>query len=93
MKYTDFTKTGTLVSVFFLWIYKDLKTHIIIEQEVIILQDNFSGIKEMYDVCIRTNDPLIIEGRKFDTNETILQFKSAELCTFKQIIQLPMVDI
>lgn len=86
MKYTDFIKTGTFVSVFFLWIYKDLKTHIIIEQGVIILQDNFSGIKEMYDVCIRTNEPLIIEGRKFDTNETILQFKSAELCTFKQNI-------
>lgn len=37
------------------------------------------GIKELYDVSIRLNNPVEIEGRKYDINESILQFKTAEL--------------
>lgn len=46
--------------------------------------NSFSGIKEMYDVCLKLNNPLDIQGRHFDINETVLQFKTVELCTFKQ---------
>ena len=41
--------------------------------------DNFSGIKELYDVSIRLNNPIEFNGRKFDTNETLLIFKTAEI--------------
>jgi len=41
--------------------------------------DNFSGIKELYDVSIRLNSPLEFNGRKFNINETLLLFKTAEI--------------
>lgn len=41
--------------------------------------DNFSGIKELYDVSIRLNSPLEFNGRKFNTNETLLLFETAEI--------------
>ena len=41
--------------------------------------DNFSGIKELYDVSIRLNSPLEFDGRKFNINETLLLFKTAEI--------------
>lgn len=41
--------------------------------------ENFSGIKELYDVSIRLNSPIEFCGKKFDTNETLLLFKTAEL--------------
>ena len=40
---------------------------------------NFSGIKELYDVNIRLNHPMEIMGRKFDVNESILSFSTAEI--------------
>jgi hypothetical protein len=41
--------------------------------------DTFAGIKELYDVSIRLNRPLEIGNRKFNINETILSFKTAEI--------------
>lgn len=41
--------------------------------------DNMSGAKELYDINIRLNDPVEIGGRKYDINETILSFESAEI--------------
>lgn len=41
--------------------------------------DNFSGIKELYDVSIRLNSPLEFNGRRFNINETLLLFKTAEI--------------
>lgn len=41
--------------------------------------DNFSGIKELYDVSIRLNSSLEFNGRKFNINETLLLFKTAEI--------------
>jgi hypothetical protein len=41
--------------------------------------ENFAGIKELYDVSLRLNKPLEIGKRKFDINETILSFKTAEI--------------
>jgi hypothetical protein len=41
--------------------------------------ENFVGIKELYDVNLRLNRPLEIGGRKYDINETILSFKTAEM--------------
>ena len=41
--------------------------------------ENFSGIKELYDVSLRLNSPLEIGGKKYDINETILSFKTAEI--------------
>ena len=41
--------------------------------------ENFSGIKELYDVSLRLNKPLEIGSKKYDINETILTFKTAEI--------------
>jgi hypothetical protein len=41
--------------------------------------ENFAGIKELYDISIRLNRPLEIGNRKYDINETILNFKTAEI--------------
>jgi hypothetical protein len=41
--------------------------------------ENFSGIKELYDVSIRLNNPVEIGKRKYDINEAILTFKTAEI--------------
>lgn len=41
--------------------------------------DNFVGIKELYDVSLRLNAPLEIGSRKYDINETILSFSTAEI--------------
>lgn len=44
-----------------------------------------AGIKELYDVSIRLNQPTEFNGRKYDTNETILSFKTAQLATVTQV--------
>lgn len=41
--------------------------------------DNFSGMKELYDVTIRLNTPIEFNGRKFDVNESLLVFETAEI--------------
>jgi hypothetical protein len=41
--------------------------------------ENFSGIKELYDVNIRLNSPLEIGKRKYDINESILSFSTIEI--------------
>lgn len=41
--------------------------------------ENFSGIKELYDVSIRLNNPVEIGDKKYDINETILTLKTAEV--------------
>ena len=37
------------------------------------------GVKELYDMTIRLNNPIDIAGKKYDMNEAILVFKTAEL--------------
>lgn len=46
--------------------------------------DNFSGIKELYDVNLRLNNPLEIGGKKYDINEAILSFKTAEIAQINE---------
>ena len=46
--------------------------------------DTFAGIKELYDVSIRLNRPLEIGNRKFNINETILSFKTAEIAQIQE---------
>ena len=41
--------------------------------------DNFSGMKELYDVTIRLNSPTEFNGKKFNVNESLLVFKTAEI--------------
>ena len=41
--------------------------------------EEFSGIKELYDVSLRLCRPMEIGGRKYDINESILTFKTANL--------------
>lgn len=41
--------------------------------------DNFSGMKELYDVTIRLTSPLEFNGKKFETNEALLVFKTAKI--------------
>lgn len=43
------------------------------------MEDKNVGIKELYDINIRLNQPLEIGNRKYDINETILSFEKAEL--------------
>ena len=46
--------------------------------------NDFAGIKELYDVNLRLNRPLEIGGKKYDINESILSFKSAELAQINE---------
>lgn len=46
--------------------------------------DNLVGMKEMYDINIRLNQPLEIGGRKYDINETILSFERADLAQVQE---------
>ncbi len=46
--------------------------------------DTFGGIKEIYDVRIRLNQPIELGKRKFDINETILSFSTAEITQIDQ---------
>lgn len=46
--------------------------------------ENFSGIKELYDVSIRLNAPLEIGKKKYDINEAILTFKTAEIAQVQE---------
>ena len=46
--------------------------------------DTFSGIKELYDVNIRLNNPIEFNGKKFKTNETLLVFKTAEIANISE---------
>ena len=41
--------------------------------------EDFYGIKELYNVDIRALRPIDIGSKRFDTNESILSFKTAEL--------------
>lgn len=43
------------------------------------MDNNLVGMKEMYDINIRLNQPLEIGGRKYDINETILSFERADM--------------
>lgn len=46
--------------------------------------DNFSGMKELYDVSLRLNKPLEISGKKYNVNESILTFKQIELSQIQE---------
>lgn len=46
--------------------------------------NQFSGIKELYDVDIRLTQPLDICGRHFDINESIINFSKAEIGQISQ---------
>lgn len=46
--------------------------------------ENFSGIKELYDVSIRLNNPVEIGKKKYDINEAILTFKTAEIAQVQE---------
>ena len=46
--------------------------------------ENFVGIKEMYDVNLRLNNPLEIGDKKYDTNESILSFSKIEIAQISE---------
>lgn len=46
--------------------------------------DELVGIKELYDVNLRLLNPLEIAGRKYDMNESVLSFKTAEIAQFQE---------
>lgn len=46
--------------------------------------EDFSGIKELYDVNIRLNSPLEFGGKKYDINESILTFSTAEMAQIQE---------
>lgn len=46
--------------------------------------NDFVGMKEMYDINIRLNQPLEIGKRKYDINETILSFEKAEIAQLQE---------
>lgn len=48
------------------------------------MDNNLVGMKEMYDINIRLNQPLEIGGRKYDINETILSFERADIAQVQE---------
>lgn len=48
------------------------------------MDNEFVGIKELYDVNLRLLKPLEIGGKKYDTNESILSFSRAEIAQFQE---------
>ena len=48
------------------------------------MNDNFTGIKELYDVNLRLIQPLDIGGKRYDINESILSFKTAEIAQIQE---------
>ena len=46
--------------------------------------ENFAGIKELYDVNLRLTRPLEIGTKKYNINETILSFKTAEIAQIQE---------
>lgn len=46
--------------------------------------ENLVGMKEMYDINIRLNQPLELGGCKHDINETILSFDKAEIAQVQE---------
>lgn len=42
------------------------------------------GAKEMYDINLRTVTPVEILGRKYEINESLINFKTAEICDIQQ---------
>lgn len=48
------------------------------------IMPNF-GMKELYDVSIRLNQPVEFNGKKYETNETILFFEKAEMASISEI--------
>ena len=47
--------------------------------------DQTIGMKEMYDISIRLNQPLMIGERQYDINETILNIEKAEIAQVQQV--------
>lgn len=48
------------------------------------MDDNFVGIKELYDVNLRLLSPLEIGDRKYDINESVLSFARAEVAQIQE---------
>ena len=46
--------------------------------------DNYAGMKELYDVTIRLTSPAEFNGRKFNVNESLLVFKTAEIAQINE---------
>lgn len=46
--------------------------------------DELVGMKELYDINIRLNQPLKIGNRQYDINETILSFERAEIAQLQE---------
>lgn len=46
--------------------------------------ENFSGMKELYDVTLRVTTPFEFNGKKFYPNEPLLVFKTAELANIEE---------
>lgn len=48
------------------------------------MMDEWGGAKELYDIKIKLNQPLDINDRHYDINETILSFDKAEIAQMQQ---------
>lgn len=46
--------------------------------------EEWVGIKELYDVNIRVNQPSIFYDKKYEVNETILNFEKAQIAQFNE---------
>lgn len=53
------------------------------QQEVNVVEQS-TGIKELYDVNIRLTSPIEILGKKYDINESILSFETAEIAQIEE---------
>ena len=48
------------------------------------MDENFVGMKELYDVNLRLLKPLEIGNKKYDINESVLSFKTAEIAQVQE---------
>lgn len=46
--------------------------------------EDLGGMKELFDINIRLNNPITVGNRKYDINETILSFDRAEIAQIQQ---------
>jgi hypothetical protein len=47
--------------------------------------NNEFGLKELYDLTLKTTYPIEIAGRKFETGEVVARFDKIQIANFKEI--------
>ena len=60
------------------------KSTLQLEFSEVRIVENFVGMKELYDVSLRLCRPLEIDGKRYEMNESVLTFKTAEIAQINE---------